>query len=116
MEINFAEFFGTLAGFSAGVVVLTQFINTLFKVQKSGWKQAISWITAIVACVVGFLIHAGMFADYGALNEWQGWVKTIITGLAAGLISNGIYDIEPVRIIVEWIFSFIKKKPEVINE
>jgi len=116
MEINFTELFATLGGFSAGIVVITQFFNNLFKVENSTWKQVMSWIVALVLACAGFVLQAGLFGDLGSLGEWQGWVRTAIVGIAGGLVSNGVYDINMVQEFVQWLFSFMKPRTSIINE
>lgn len=117
MDFNFTEFFATLAGFTAGVIALTQVAKNLFHIEKPVWKRMTAWIISILACIAGFVAQTGMFADFGPINEWQGWVKAIIVGITGGIVANGTYSIEFIKPIVHWIFQFMEKKePEVINE
>jgi len=105
---NFLEYFGTFTAFAGAVVLITQFINDLFSVEKKIVKKIISWSTAIVMAVVGFVCQYGFFVDYGTIDTWQGWLMTVVTGLGAGVYANGIYGIEPIKKAVHWIFQFIQ--------
>lgn len=104
------SYFGSFTAFAGGVVVITQFLNDLFnfKSEQKVAKKAVSWATAIIFAVIGFVCQYGFFADYGAINTWQGWVMTAVTGLGAGIYANGIYNIEPIKEAVHWIFKFIE--------
>lgn len=117
MDINaFLEFFGSFAAFAGGVVVVTQFLNQLFNV-KAGWaQQLISWLTSMGMAALGYGMQWGYLAALGTPDQWQGWVMAGVAGFGAGLASNGLYDIKIVQTVVEWIWSFIRKKPETINE
>ena len=106
---NFLEYFGTFTAFAAGVVLLTQVINDVFHVENKKVKKIISWATAIVLAVVGFVCQLGFFVDYGTVDMWQGWVMTAVTGLGAGVYANGIYGIEPIKEFVHWVFKFLEQ-------
>jgi len=53
----------------------------------------VAWIIAILLLVVGNLVNMGFMAE---LN----WLHTIAYGIAAGFISNGIFDLETVKAIL----------------
>ena len=108
--------FSTLAGVAAVNVFITETIVKLAKVEKGWVKQLISWLTPVVLCVVGLLCQLGIFADYGTIASWQGWVLTLVTGLGLGLTSNGLYDLQFVQKILEWIESLINKRKAVKEE
>ena len=89
---NINVWLGSLAGVAAVTVFLAAAINTLLK--TSGfWKQLVAWVVAILILVVGNLVNMGFMAD---LN----WLHTIVYGVAAGFISNGIFDLEFVKIVL----------------
>lgn len=115
---SFFEFFATFSGFVAGVVLVSQFIIRIAKVDKGWLKQLISWLLSIALAAVGFGFQLGYFADFGPINQWQGWVLTALNGVGAGLVANGIFDIDLVQDILNWIESLFKKKTktETINE
>ena len=89
---NINLWLASLAGVAAVTVFLAAFVNTLLK--TSGFvKQIVAWIIAILLLVVGNLVNMGFMAE---LN----WLHTIVYGVAAGFISNGIFDLETVRAIL----------------
>ena len=104
------SYFGSFTAFAGGVVVLTQIINDLFnfKPEQKTAKKLVSWITAIVFAIVGFVCQYGFFAEYGTIDTWYGWVMTVVTGFGAGVYANGIYKIEPIKQAVHWVFKFIE--------
>lgn len=112
--MDFIGSFSTLGGLAALTVVITGFINKTFKVEKDWVKQLISWLVPVVVSVVGFALQLGLFAAFGPLTLWTGWVYSILTGLGVGLISNGLYDINGVQslldLITKWIGTLQAKK------
>jgi len=89
---NINLWLGSLAGVAAVTVFLAAFLNTLFKT-TGFWKQVVAWAIALILIIVGNLVNLGFMAD---LN----WLNTIIYGFAAGLISNGFFDVELVKMIL----------------
>ena len=77
---------------AAVTVFLAAFLNTLLKTQGFV-KQLVAWIISILLLVVGNLLNMGFMAE---LN----WLHTIVYGIAAGFISNGIFDLETVKAIL----------------
>ena len=121
MLTTFLTYFGTFVLFATGVTLVTEFINDLFKVPskpdaKISPKQIVSWVVAITGACLGFVLQLGFFADFGTVNQWQGWVMTAATGFGAGLAANGIYDINMIYEALQFIFRFLKPKTKVINE
>mgnify|MGYP003306963989 CR=1 FL=1 len=112
----FTEMFATFAAFAAGTVVITEFINKLFKINNSTAKQIMSWIMSVGLAVIGLVCQFGFFTEYGTTADWHAWVLTIVTGIGTGLASNGIYDIKFVHEFVQWLFGFMKPKTETVNE
>jgi hypothetical protein len=91
---NINVWLGSLAGVAAVTVFLAAAVNTLFKVTKGFLKQTIAWLIAIVLLVTGNFVNMGFMAD---LNWWH----TLIYGIAAGFVANGIFDIELVRLLLQ---------------
>lgn len=89
---NINVWLGSLAGISAVTVFIAAFLNTLLKT-KGFVKQLVAWIIAILLLVVGNLVNMGFMAE---LN----WLNTIIYGVAAGFVSNGIFDLEFVKSVL----------------
>jgi uncharacterized membrane protein len=107
--MSFLGYFSSLGGLSALNVLITDWLVKVCKVQKGWVKQLISWIVPVVVSVLGFCLGLGLFAGYGALTAWTGWVYTILTGVGVGLISNGLYDISGVQKALDWITDLIKR-------
>ena len=117
MDIStFYEYFRTFAAFVGGIMLVTQFINDVFKINGKWPRRIASWVIAILGAVLGFYGQIGFFAEFGTPDQWQGWVMTVLTGFGAGVASNGIYGIDQIKKILQWIFQWIKHKPQVINE
>ena len=89
---NINVWLASLAGVAAVTVFLAAFLNTLLKT-KGFIKQLVAWVVAILILVIGNLVNMGFMAE---LN----WLHTIVYGVAAGFISNGIFDLETVRAIL----------------
>lgn len=102
--------FATFVAFVSGVILLTETINKIFKIENGTTKLIISWILSIGAAAIGFWQQWGFFADCGDITTWQGWVKTALIGFGCALAANKIYDREEIWRLLEIIFSFFKKK------
>ena len=122
MITTLLQYFATFAAFVAGVAFVTEFINDLFKVPSkpdakfASPKQIVAWVVAILGACLGFYMQVGFLAEYGPVDQWTGWVMTVITGFFAGLASNGTYDINLIQNILKFIFQFLQPKTKVINE
>lgn len=95
--------FGTLAGFAAVSVFLGSVATTLFKIEKSWVKQIVAWLVAVLLCVVGNLVNFGMLAE-------ATWLQTIVYGIGAGLIANGIFDVSVVQLLLQALKLEVKKE------
>jgi len=95
--------FGTLAGFGAVTVFLGSVVTTLFKLTKPWTKQVASWFVAVILCVVGNLVNFGLLAD-------ASWLQTLVYGIGAGLIANGIFDFTIVQLILQYLKLEVKKE------
>ena len=105
--MDFIGSFSTLGGLAALTVVITGFLNKTFKVEKGWVKQLISWLVPVIVSILGFVLHLGLFAAFGPLAGWAGWVYTLLTGLGVGLIPNGIYDVNGVKTALDWLTQWI---------
>jgi hypothetical protein len=90
---NLNTWLASLSGVAAVTVFLTAAVNTLFKT-TGFWKQLVAWVIAIILLVAGNLLNIGFMAQ---LN----WLNTIIYGVAAGFIANGIFDLEFIKVILK---------------
>ena len=93
---NFNVWFGTLAGIAAVTVFVAGFFNTLLGIGKKIWRQIVSWIVAVILVFAGSIFNIGFIADFP-------WLTTLVYGLAAGLVANGMFDINIVKAILEFL-------------
>jgi hypothetical protein len=99
--LDLTTYFLTLSGLATASMFVTGWLNTnLFKIMNSTGKQIVSWVVAILISFVGMWKGLGLFAQADV-------VTTIITGVAVGLISNGIFDLKFVQALLE----LVKAKP-----
>ena len=96
--IDIPGYFTSLATVAGLGLVLTALITKKMAV-SSTVKQIISWVICIALSFVGYYFAVGMFVGINV-------VWTIILGFAAGLLSNGTYDIA----IIQGILEFLKLK------
>ena len=102
--------FSTFVLFVGGVIIITEAINKIFKIENSRTKLIISWVMSIGLAALGFYFQLGFFADCGTPDMWQGWVKTALIGLGCGLCANKMYNRDEIWKLLEWIFSIFKTK------
>jgi len=101
--MNFNTWFATLAGVAAVTVFIAGAVIQFLGVQRKWLKQLTSWIIAILLVVAGNIFDLGFSAGFP-------WLTTILYGFGAGLVANGIFDIEVVQAILEYLNLKKKKK------
>jgi len=90
---NFNTWLASLAGVAAVTVFLSAAVNTLFK--TTGFiKQLVAWVVAILLLVIGNLVNLGFMAE-------MSWLNTIIYGVAAGFLANGIFDLQFIKSVLK---------------
>jgi len=92
---NINVWLGSLAGIAALTVFLAAALNTLLKT-AGFWKQLVAWLIAIALLVAGNLINMGFMAELT-------WLNTLVYGVAAGFLANGIFDIALVKLLLQAI-------------
>jgi len=98
--LNFNTWIGTLAGVAALSVFLTELVNSKVISASPVWlKRVVSWVVPSILIVIGNLANLGFMAELT-------WLQTAVFGVGAGLVSNGIFDIE----IVQQILIALKLK------
>ena len=102
--------FADFIAFVGGIILVTETINKIFKVQNSTAKLIISWVLSLGVAALAFWQQWGFFADCGDIATWQGWTKTALIGFGCGLCANKLYDREEIWRLLEMIFSIFKKK------
>ena len=103
--------FGSYAGISALVVLLTQGICNLFKVTGKP-KQYISW--GVSAVIVTIAVILGTYCGFGVFAGWcvsslYDWACAIAVAIGCGLCSNGLYDWETIKNILTWLGLYKEK-------
>lgn len=97
------QYFFSLAALVPLIILVTDFIVRWLKVEFASVKQMISWGVSIVLCLFAAWIDIGIFSG---ISIWE----TLIYGLGAGLVSNGIFDMEVVQMFLNFVFKFLPKK------
>lgn len=97
---TFAEYFASLAGLAALTLTATQWFKKGLKALKIVLQGTVagllSWVVALLLCAVGFFFNIGILAGVQ-------WYFIIVYGLAVGLISNGLFSLEHVKVFLEAI-------------
>lgn len=96
--------FASFGGIALLTSFLAAFFNGLLKVVKSFHKQLLAWAVGIVILVVTDLINFGYASDFPI------WLA-LVHGFAAGLASNGVYDVPTLKSILNSIEGWFKPKP-----
>ena len=105
-----ATMFATFVTFVSGIILITETVNKIFKVENQTAKLIISWVLSLGVAALAFWQQWGFFAEIGDITTWHGWVKTLLIGFGCGLAANKIYDREEIWRLLEMIFSMFKKK------
>ena len=99
--MDLTVYFASLAALAGLVVVVTELFENFVK--NTTWVQVISWVFAIALAFVGQFFQLGIFIGLT-------WYWTLIYGVAAGLVANGIFDINIVQAILEVLKIRVPKK------
>ena len=110
-----ATMFASFVGFVGGVILITEFINKVFKVENGRVKWVISWVMSIGLAAIGFWQQLGFFAACGEITDWLGWVKAVLIGVGCAFAANKTYDANEIWTALEWLFSFFKKDGKTIR-
>ena len=84
--------FATFVAFVSGMILITETVNKIFKINNSTTKLIISWALSLGVSALAFWQQWGFFTDCGDITTWQGWVKTLLIGFGCALAANKIYD------------------------
>lgn len=100
---NPALWLGSFAGVSLLTAFVTAFVNGFLKIVKSFPKQLVAWGVAIAITLLGDLLNIKI------VYTWDfPWWLALINGLAAGLASNGVFDIPVLKAILDKISGWFK--------
>ena len=99
--------FGSFAGISLLTAFLATFINGMAKITKKFHRQIVAWLIAIALLVVCDLVN------WKLCYAWDfPWWLAALHGFAAGLASNGVFDIPLLKSFLDKVEGwFIKPEP-----
>lgn len=100
---NFQEWFATFGGIAVLTAFVAAFLNGLLKVTQNFLKQLVAWAVAIILLVVTDLLNFGYAADFPIL-------LAVVHGFAAGLVSNGVFDVPFMKGILDKIEHWFIKE------
>jgi hypothetical protein len=92
--------FGSVAGLAAAVLPVTGWLKT--HVLKTANTQALSWAVAAALAGLGYALDLGVFATAG-----PAW--TAIFAVAAGLVANGLANVNVVKVALVLLRAKVKK-------
>lgn len=99
---NLNVYLGSMVGVASMSVFLGALLNGLLKVTKTFIKQLVVWLVTIATLVIANLVNMGYAAEF---TIWQ----SLLHGLGAGLVANGIFDIPVVKAIMTFIENLFNK-------
>ena len=102
---NLNVYLASMVGVAAMSTFLGALLNGLFKVTKSFIKQLVVWLVAIAVMVIANAVNIGYGGEF---TYWQ----SLLHGLGAGLVANGIFDIPIVNAIMKFIEGLFNKPKE----
>ena len=104
--INPSMWLASFAGISLLTSFVAAFLTGLLKAEKSFIKQLIAWGVAIAILLVCDL------ANFKICYAWDFPIMlAIIHGFAAGLASNGFFDIPVLKNILKTVDGWFRPKP-----
>lgn len=88
----------------AVVGTLTEFLKRLFRVNKRWFNELLSWVIAIGATFVAWIL--------GAMPTFfePEWLCVLFEGVLVGIAANYAYGYDWVKKILDFIFQFIGGK------
>lgn len=103
---TFVEYFASLAGLAVLTLSVTQWVKKGLEALKFVLQGTVagllSWVIAILLCAAGY------FFSFGILAGVQ-WYFIFIYGIAVGLVANGLFALEHVKVFLEAIKLSPKK-------
>ena len=95
----------SFAGVSLLIAFVTTFFNGVFKVEQKFLRQLMAWIIAIIILVLGDVFNIKIVYTW----DFPIWLA-LIHGFAAGLASNGWFDIPILKAILNKIEELFVKE------
>lgn len=93
-----------IATLVASVNILSDFFKRLFKVQAKWFNELLSWVIAIAATFVAWLL------GYMPTFFQPEWACVLFEGILVGVAANITYGYDWVKKILDFIFGFIDGK------
>lgn len=90
----------TISGAAALTLIVSGWLKTTLKIEGKVARW-LSWGVAIVLSIAGWFLKIGMF-------EGIQWYLAVVYGFGIGLVSNGIFTSETVKLILSVIGAQIK--------
>jgi len=94
--MNPAKWFVDIGTVTVLIAFIAAFVNGLLKIVKGFPRQVIAWLIGIILVTGSDLLNFGYAAEYPIL-------LAVINGFAAGLMSNGAYNVPWIKVLLEWI-------------
>jgi hypothetical protein len=94
--MNPAKWFVDIGTVTVLIAFIAAFVNGLLKIVKGFPRQVIAWLIGIILVTGSDLLNFGYAAEYPIL-------LAVINGFAAGLMSNGAYNVPWIKALLEWI-------------
>lgn len=94
----FSTFFNSLGILVGLILVVFQFINDkiLKYAANKQWTMVLTWVLALILAYIGYFFKFGIFVD---LQLWE----AMLTGIAAGLVANGLFRLSFVKAILKFL-------------
>lgn len=103
---NPALWLGSFAGVSLLTAFLAAFFNGLLKLTINWTRQLCAWVIAILILILGDVLNLQIVYTW----DFPIWLA-ILHGIAAGLASNGFFDIPTLKKILTVIEGLFTPKP-----
>jgi len=92
---DFFSMFLSIPYLAGGIVLVTQIVRKAVNINGQ-WAQYLSWLIAVLLSAVGYVLQIGIFIGVT-------WYVGLVYALAAGLIANGLFDWDFIRVILKLI-------------
>lgn len=102
---NLNIYLASMVGVAAMSTFLGALLNGLLKIVKPFIKQLVVWLVAIAVMIIANVANIGYGGEF---TYWQ----SLLHGLGAGLVANGIFDVPIVKAIMEFIEKLFNKPKE----
>jgi len=97
-----AKWFASFTAVSFLTSFLAAFFNGLLKLEKGFFKQLCAWLVAIILLVVSDMVNFGYAKDFPI-------ILAVVHGFAAGLASNGWFDIPWWKAVLDKVEGWFHK-------